>query len=113
MDTCNFSLLSYIVAYFPQVAKFDPPLHPKLGTDTERENEPLSKQVTDDDRATSQGSSQTLQQTDIVHVVGDIIHVSSKRPGPTNAIHFLPSAYPNLHRRHARAALRKCVQRRS
>ena len=68
-----------------QVAKFDVSLHTqdeKLSSTHDDETHQQSKQDLKDDVLTqSDGSSQTLQyNNDIVHVVGDIIHVCHHSP---------------------------------
>jgi len=50
----------------------------KQATDCDMENDSLGKDTVkeeDKDTTISQGSSETLQHCDIVHIVGDIIHV--------------------------------------
>jgi len=52
--------------------------HAKHMTDAEQETKSLAKNaLKDDDIANSNTSSETLQQHDIIHVFGDIIHVGS------------------------------------
>ena len=74
----RFTLLTvYLSTYTAQVAKFDAPEQTEQTKPTKPDvdNELRTKHTEEDNVHNSDGTSDTLEHSDIVHVVGDIIHV--------------------------------------